>query len=183
MKITSLAISDVKLVEPKRFGDARGFFAETYRRGLFAEAGIAADFMQDNHSRSANAGTIRGLHFQTPPATQAKYVMCVRGAILDVAIDLRRSSPSFGRHVTATLTAENGFGLLVPGGFAHGFCTLEPDTDVTYKVDAYYSHEHDAGLRWDDPDIAVAWPLDGAPTLSAKDAALPFLRDFVSPFD
>lgn len=184
MQITSLAIPDVKLVTPKRFGDVRGFFAETYKRDAFRAAGIDADFVQDNHSRSANIGTIRGLHFQTPPHAQAKYVICMRGAILDVAVDVRRSSPTYGQYVSAVLTAENGEGLFVPRGFAHAFCTLEPDCEVTYKVDSYYAPANDAGLRWDDPDIGIAWPLDGrAPTLSQKDAALPFLRDFQSPFD
>jgi dTDP-4-dehydrorhamnose 3,5-epimerase len=184
MEIIPLAIPDVKLVKPKRFGDARGFFAETYRRDRFAEHGIDCDFLQDNHSRSATPGTIRGLHFQTPPHAQAKYVVCIRGAIFDVAVDIRRSSPTFGQWVSAVLTAENGEGLLVPRGFAHAFCTLEPDTEVTYKVDAYYAPQNDAGLRWDDPDVAITWPLDGRePTLSGKDAVLPFLRDFETPFD
>lgn len=178
MDITSLAIPEVKLVKPKRFGDTRGFFAEVFKRETFAAAGITADFCQDNHSRSAAVGTIRGLHFQVPPYAQAKYVTCIRGAIFDVAVDLRRSSPTFGQHVSATLTAENGEGLFIPAGFAHAFCTLEPDTEVTYKVDASYAPAHDGGLRWDDPEIAIAWPLDGAePTLSQKDAALPSLRD------
>ena len=131
---TSLAIPEVKLITPRRFGDARGFFSETYNAKAFAEAGITLTFVQDNHSLSAPAGTVRGLHFQSPPFAQDKLVRVTRGRILDVAVDIRRSSPTFGQHVTAEISAEAWNQILVPAGFAHGFVTLEPDTEVVYKV-------------------------------------------------
>lgn len=176
VQITSLAIPDVRLVVPDRFGDARGFFAETYSRRDFAANGIPDEFVQDNHSRSAGAGTVRGLHYQLPPFAQGKLIRVLKGSILDVAVDIRRGSPSFGAHVAVTLSAEAGNQLFVPAGFAHGFCTLEPDTEVAYKVTAYYSREHDRGIRWDDPALAIEWPVgtDEA-VLSAKDVALPLL--------
>lgn len=177
IEVQPLAIADVLLITPKRFGDHRGFFSETYNKRTFAEAGIKLDFMQDNHSMSAEAGTVRGLHFQTPPMAQDKLVRVIRGAILDVAVDIRRSSPTFGKWVSATITAARGEQILVPKGFAHGICTLEPHTEVLYKVTEYYSAEHDSCIRWDDPAIGIQWPLEGPPTLSAKDAASPLLRD------
>ena len=176
VQITSLAIPDVRLVVPNRFGDARGFFSETYSRRDFAAGGIADEFVQDNHSRSASTGTVRGLHYQLPPFAQGKLIRVLKGSILDVAVDIRRGSPSFGDHVAVTLTAEAGNQLYVPAGFAHGFCTLEPDTEVAYKVTDYYSREHDRGVRWDDPALGIAWPVDArAAVLSAKDAVLPRL--------
>ena len=168
--------SDVKIVRPHRHGDARGFFAETYNRRRFTEHGIAAEFVQDNHSHSVRAGTVRGLHFQLPPLAQAKLVSVVVGAAFDVAVDLRTGSPTHGRHVAVMLTAESGEWLYIPAGFAHGYCTLEPDTDLVYKVTNYYSAAHDRGVAWDDPALAIPWPVKpGEATLSDKDKALPRL--------
>lgn len=178
MRVEPQAIPEVVLITPDRHGDDRGFFSEVYSARRFADAGIRSEFVQDNHSRSGAQGTVRGLHFQIPPFEQAKLVRVVRGAILDVAVDLRRSSPTFGRHVVAELSAENWRQLFVPAGFAHGFCTLQPDTEVLYKVDAYYSPEHDKGVHWLDPDLAIAWPVPPEEAvLSAKDEAQPALRD------
>jgi dTDP-4-dehydrorhamnose 3,5-epimerase len=183
MQITALSIPDVLLIEPKRFGDARGFFSETYSRAAFAKAGLAMEFVQDNHSRSTEAGTVRGLHFQTPPFAQDKLVRVARGRILDVAVDIRKASPTFGRHVAAELSAENWAQLLVPVGFAHAFVTLEPDTEVIYKVSNAYAPRNDAGILWNDPDLGIAWPVAAtAATLSDKDVRLPRLKDIVSPF-
>ena len=183
MDIVSLDIPDVKLITPRRFGDNRGFFSETWNRAAFSEAGIEADFVQDNHSLSAMAGTLRGLHFQIPPFAQAKLVRVSRGAVFDVAVDIRKGSPTYGQWVGAELSAENWAQMYVPKGFAHGFVTLLPDTEVQYKVDAPYAPAHDRGIAWDDSDIAVAWPLEGrAPVLSGKDAALPKLADIPAPF-
>lgn len=171
------------LLKPKRFADERGWFSETYNRREAAELGITDEFVQDNHSVSRPAGTLRGLHFQTPPQAQAKLVRCIKGRIKDYAVDIRRGSPTYGRHVTAELTAEDGWQLYVPVGFAHGFVTLEADCEVVYKVSNYYAPAHDAGLRWDDPDIGIAWPLPpSGPVLSPKDEALPLLAEFDSPF-
>ncbi len=182
--IEATAIPDVKIITGKKFGDRRGFFSEVYNRKAFAEAGIALDFVQDNHSLSAQPGTVRGLHFQSPPFAQHKLVRVPRGRILDVAVDIRRSSPTFGRHVTVELSAENWRQLLVPIGFAHGFATLEPDTEVIYKVSDYYSAANDLGLAWDDPDLGIAWPLPpGGAVLSDKDRTHPRLRDLPAIFD
>jgi dTDP-4-dehydrorhamnose 3,5-epimerase len=183
MQITALAIPDVLLIEPKKFGDSRGFFSETYSRPALAKAGVTMEFVQDNHSRSAKVGTVRGLHFQAPPFAQDKLVRVTRGRILDVAVDLRKKSPTFGRHVTAELSAENWAQLLVPIGFAHAFVTLEPDTEVIYKVSNIYAPQSDAGILWNDPDLGIAWPvLAAAATLSDKDVKLPRLKDITSPF-
>ncbi len=183
LDIMPLAIPDVRLITPRRFGDHRGFFSETWSRQAFASAGIDIDFVQDNHSLSAAVGTVRGLHYQSPPHAQDKLVRVVRGAIHDVAVDLRAGSPSFGRWVSAELSAENGRQLLVPIGFAHGFCTLTPDTEVLYKVSAPYAPAHDHGIAWDDPDLAIDWPaIADATTLSQKDRALPRLRAITTPF-
>ncbi len=184
LQVEETAIPAVKIVTPRRFGDARGFFSEVYSRKAFQEAGIDLDFIQDNHSLSGPRGTVRGLHFQSPPHAQAKLVRVVRGRILDVAVDLRRSSPSFGRHVAVELSAENWRQLLVPVGFAHGFCTLEPDTEVLYKVTGSYAPSHDHGLAWDDPALGIAWPV--APEealLSDKDRRQPRLADLPVVFD
>jgi len=176
-------IAGLLLVEPKKFGDHRGFFSETYNRARLAEAGFDREFVQDNQSLSAAPGTLRGLHFQTPPFAQDKLVRVTRGAILDVAVDLRAGSPTYGDHAAVELSAENWRQLLVPVGFAHGFVTLEPDTEVVYKVTAYYSPENDAGLIWSDPLIGIDWSAaPAAPTLSAKDQAAPGFAGFVSPF-
>lgn len=174
--------SPVHLIEPRRHGDARGWFTETYNRDTFAARGIDCVFVQDNHSRSVPAFTLRGLHFQAPPRAQDKLVRCIRGRILDVAVDLRAGSPTYGQSVAAELSAENGRQLFVPVGFAHGFLTLEPDCEVVYKCSDTYAPEADGGIAWD--GAGVAWPLPRgvAPELSAKDQALPTLADFASPF-
>ena len=184
MQIEPLAIPDVKLVTPKKFGDHRGFFSETYSSRAFEAAGLRHAFVQDNHSLSATAGVLRGLHFQLPPAAQCKLVRVVRGAILDVAVDIRKGSPWYGRHVTAEISADNWRQVLVPAGFAHGFVTLEPNTEVIYKVDAFYSPEHDRGILWNDAALGIDWrlPADVTPTLSEKDAKHPTLAAFDSPF-
>jgi len=171
-----LAISDIVLITPKKFADNRGYFSETYKQSWFRANVAEADFVQDNLSLSRHAGTVRGLHFQRPPAAQGKLVRCLRGSIFDVAVDMRYGSPSFGRWVAATLTAEGGKQMWIPEGFAHGFCTLEPDVEVFYKVTAEYSPQHDAGFAFDDPAVAVDWPV--APEkaiLSPKDQGLPRL--------
>ena len=176
--ITPLSLPAVRLIVPDRFGDDRGFFSESYSRRTLADAGIEDEFVQDNHSLSAQAGTVRGLHYQLPPFAQAKLVRVTRGAILDVAVDIRRGSPTFGQHVAATLSAAAWNQLYVPVGFAHGFCTLEPDTEVIYKVSAYYSRAHDRGIRWNDPELRLAWPVDAAAAiLSAKDQIQPRLAE------
>ena len=184
MKIESLAIGDVKLLTPRRFADSRGYFVETYNQRAMVEAGITPTFVQDNQSLSTRRGTIRGLHFQLAPEPQAKLVRVLSGAIFDVAVDLRQGSPSFGRWCAATLTAEVGEQLFIPVGFAHGFCTLAEDTVVAYKVDGFYAKACEAGLRWDDPDLAIAWPVAAAEVhVSEKDAVLPFLREASGGFD
>lgn len=175
--ITPLAIPDVLLITPKRHGDARGWFAETWSRRALADAGIEADFVQDNQAFNAKAGTIRGLHFQTAPHAQAKLVRSLRGAIYDVAVDLRAGSPTYGRWVGARLTAEGGEQLFVPRGFAHGYCTLTDDCELFYKVDGLYAPNTEGGLIWNDPDLGIDWPLSGEPVLSEKDKVLPRLKD------
>jgi len=184
MKIERLSIPDVVLITPKLFRDDRGFFSEVWNEKLFREAGIAADFVQDNHVLSREAGVLRGLHFQLAPVAQDKLVRCSRGAILDCAVDIRRSSKTFGRHVTARLSGENWQQIFVPKGFAHGYVTLEPDTEVLYKVSAYYSPQHDKGIAWDDPALGIDWGLEGrAPILSPKDKMQPKLADAPQLFD
>lgn len=176
MRIVSTRLPDVKLIEPASVGDARGFFQETYRRDLYVEAGIDAVFVQENHSRSAK-GVLRGLHFQQPHA-QGKLVRVVRGAVFDVAVDVRRGSPDFGAWVGAELSDANRLQIWIPPGFAHGFLALADTTDVIYKCTDYYAPAAEHGVRWDDPDVGIAWPDFGAaPQLSAKDAAAPRLRD------
>ncbi len=178
-------MSCVKLIECRRFEDARGWFTEVYSEAAFAGHGIADRFVQDNHSLSRPVGTLRGLHFQTPPHAQAKLVRCIRGRILDVAVDVRRGSPTYGRWVGAELSAENGRQLYIPVGFAHGFVTLEPETEVTYKVTDVYAPKNDGGIRWNDPTVAIDWSLPAGvtPVLSAKDELLPTLAEFDSPFE
>jgi len=184
MEILSTPIDAVKLVRPVRHGDHRGFFAEVYRQSVFEAHGLPTGWVQENHSRSPKKGTIRGLHFQTPPFAQDKLVRVLAGAILDVAVDLRRGSPGFGQYVTQELSAENGLQMLVPIGFAHGFCTLTDGVEVLYKVTDYYAPDNDVGLAWDDPDLAIAWPVAiGDAVLSDKDRKLPRLADLASPFD
>ena len=183
MDIAALEIEAVKLIRPERHSDHRGYFVETWNRRRFAEAGIDFDFVQDNLSCSVSAGTIRGLHYQLPPHAQARLVRVARGSIFDVAVDLRRASPTFGRHVSAVLSAEGGEQLFIPIGFAHGFCTLEPGTEVAYKASAFFSPQHDCGIAWNDPGIGVAWPLDRRkPVLSDKDRALPRLSEIEPPY-
>lgn len=173
----------VLLVRPRRFGDARGWFSESWNAERFAGWGIDVVFCQDNHSLSAASGTLRGLHFQTPPHAQAKLVRCTRGAIFDVAVDIRKQSPTYRQWVSAELSAENGDQLFVPAGFAHGFLTLTPDTEVMYKVDVHYAPEADGGIIWNDPTLDINWPLLGAaPLLSDKDAGLPLLDDAQTDF-
>lgn len=172
---------DAWIIKPKVHKDIRGFFLESYSQKLFAEHGISETFVQDNHSRSVEVGVLRGLHFQRPPMTQSKLVRIVRGAALDVIVDLRTKSPTFGQWEAFELSEENFHLLYVPRGFAHGFCTLSSDTEMIYKVDNYYSSQHDAGIRYDDPQFAIKWP-DCNPVLSEKDKNLPMLRDCVSPF-
>ncbi len=167
------------LVTPRRLADARGFFVETYNRRDFIEAGIANTFVQDNQSLSRQRGTIRGLHFQLAPEPQAKLVRVLAGSVFDVAVDLRQGSAGYGRWCGANLTADGGEQLFIPVGFAHAFCTLEPDTVVAYKVDGFYNRGAEGGVRWDDPDIAIRWPVDEI-LVSDKDAALPFLKDVAS---
>ncbi|MFG1298765.1 dTDP-4-dehydrorhamnose 3,5-epimerase [Xanthobacter sp. V3C-3] len=178
-----LDLPEVILVTPRRFGDARGYFCETYVKPRYAANGIPADFLQDNESLSAEVGTIRGLHMQAPPFAQAKLVRVLSGAIYDVAVDVRKGSPTYGRWVGARLTAEGGEQLFVPQGFAHGFCTLAPDTRVAYKVDGLYDQNSERGIIWNDPDLAIDWGLNGGEAiLSDKDRILPRLKDFDSPF-
>lgn len=166
------------LVTLRRFGDHRGFFMETYSARDFAALGITDQFVQDNHSLSVQPGTVRGMHFQVPPHPQAKLVRVLRGAVLDVIVDIRAGSPTFGRHVAAELSAANAAQLYIPAGFAHGFCTLEPDTEVVYKVTDFYAPECDRSIAWDDPDLALPWPVRADQAqLSEKDRSAPRLRD------
>ena len=178
MRFESFDIDGLRLVTPRRHGDDRGWFSEVFREDLFrAEVGDV-HFVQHNQSFSAPKGTVRGLHFQIPPKAQGKLVRCPRGRILDVAVDLRAASPTFGRHAAVELSAENGRQLWVPVGFAHGFCTLEPDCEVAYLVSEYYSPEHDRGLSWSDPALAIDWPVtEDAAILSPKDRGLPGLAE------
>ena len=178
MKVERLAIPDVLLIEPPRHQDPRGFFSETWNAARFAEHGVGPTFVQDNHSLSVPRGVIRGLHLQIDPNPQGKLVRVVRGAIWDVAVDVRRGSPSFGRHVAAVLSAANWMQLWVPVGFLHGFCTIEPDTEVIYKVSAPYDRAAERGVAWDDPGLDVPWPIPrDAALLSDKDRALPRLSE------
>lgn len=173
----------VRLIKTRRFGDDRGWFSETYRQDRFAELGVPDLFVQDNHSYSRHVGTLRGIHFQAPPHAQAKLVRCVRGRIIDYAVDLRAGSPTYGRHVAAELSADNGDQLYIPVGFGHAFVTLEPDSEVSYKVSDVYAPETDGGIAWNCPVLAIDWPLPATgPTLSDKDLALPPLDGWASPF-
>src|SRR3954447_26087540 len=162
MQIIPAEIPDVKEIRPVRHHDARGFFSEIFRESVLRENGISANFVQENHSLSLDRGVVRGLHFQIPPASQAKLVRVATGSIFDVAVDIRKGSPTYGRHVAVVLSAADGFQLLVPEGFAHGFCTLEPNTQVVYKVSAYYSPENDKGMMWNDPALGIKWPCSEA---------------------
>ncbi|TWA53610.1 dTDP-4-dehydrorhamnose 3,5-epimerase [Azospirillum baldaniorum] len=173
MQVTPTALPDVRLIVPKRFGDARGYFVETWSARTFAGHGLERDWVQDNQSLSAMPGTVRGLHYQLEPQAQTKLVRVLRGRILDVALDIRRGSPTFGRHVAVELSADGLEQLLVPVGFAHGFCTLEPDTIVAYKVDAFYSHECERAILWNDPALGIAWPSVAGAVVSDKDMVAP----------
>lgn len=180
----SSSCAPVRLIKPRRHSDDRGWFSETYNRETFAALGISSTFVQDNHSLSAPAYTLRGLHFQAPPRGQDKLVRCIRGRIFDVAVDVRQSSPTYGHWVGAELTAENGYQLFIPIGFAHGFLTLDADCEVSYKCSDTYAPDADGGVRWNDPTIGIDWPLPPniVPELSLKDQAQPSLNDFDSPF-
>ena len=183
MNIRCLDIPDVKLLEPTQHHDGRGYFCETWNRRRFFSLGLEADFVQDNQSLCTVRGTVRGLHFQRPPWSQAKLVRVLRGSIFDVAVDLRKDSPSYGRSVNANLSAENMRQLYVPAGFAHGFCAMEDNTVILYKVDAYYSTEHDTGIYWYDHDLGIDWPVtESEACISDRDSLLPLLRNVVSPF-
>lgn len=179
-----MTTSPICIIHPRRHGDDRGWFTETYNHNKFADLGIVSTFVQDNHSLSVPAYTLRGLHFQLPPRAQDKLVRCVRGRIFDVAVDVRKGSPTYGHWVGAELSAENGCQLFVPVGFAHGFLTLDPNCEVIYKCSDTYAPEREGGLRWDDADIGIDWPLPRhtEPELSAKDRAQSPLAAFDSPF-
>ncbi|WP_066647171.1 MULTISPECIES: dTDP-4-dehydrorhamnose 3,5-epimerase [Sphingomonas] len=178
-----LALAEVIEITPPRYGDARGSFSEVFKRPLFEANGVAGDWLQENQSHSANAGTIRGLHFQAPPAAQAKLVRVLRGVVFDVVVDIRLGSPTYGQWVGCELSSEKGNQLFIPAGFAHAFQTLVDDVDVAYRVDALYAPQCEGAIRWDDPDIGIAWrPIAGDPILSAKDAVAPYLSTFQSPF-
>ncbi|QUJ75999.1 dTDP-4-dehydrorhamnose 3,5-epimerase [Sulfitobacter albidus] len=183
MQIEHTALQGVVILTPQRHGDDRGFFSESWNRARMEAAGLDFDFVQDNHSVSAAVGTVRGLHFQRPPSAQAKLIRCGRGALLDVAVDIRRGSPTFGQWISVELTAHNGKQLLIPEGFLHGFATRAPDTEIIYKCTDYYAPECDAGVRFDDPGIGIDWQLDGIdPVLSDKDRKAPFLSEIEIPF-
>ncbi len=172
----------IKLISPKRYRDERGFFSEIYNKKKYLEYEIDIEFVQDNHSVSTKLGTLRGLHFQSPPHAQAKLVRCGRGAIFDVAVDIRQGSPTFGKWEGYELTPENGDQLFVPVGFAHGFVTLKDNSEIVYKCSDYYVPETEGSILWRDPDIGIGWPLGTEPILNSKDAEAPLLRDFKSPF-
>lgn len=180
MQIEKISLPGVLILTPARFEDARGFFSESWNRQRMAQAGIELDFVQDNHSLSVQPGTIRGLHFQAPPHAQDKLVRCGRGALYDVTVDIRKGSPTYGRHVGVELSAQNGRQVLVPKGFLHGFITRQPDTEISYKCTDYYAPDSDRAVRWD--SCGIDWGLEGDPVLSDKDAMAPALADFDSPF-
>lgn len=179
MQVERLSIPEVLLLTPRRHGDARGWFSETYSKRELEKAGVRDDFVQDNQAYSAQRGTLRGLHLQIPPAPISKLVRCLRGAIFDVAVDVRAGSPTFGRWAGGELSAENGRQLYCPRGFAHAYVTLTPDAEVAYKIDGYYAPEAERGLRWNDPAIGIDWPIAASDIITnARDAALPLLTDF-----
>ena len=180
MKVRATALPDVLLIEPARFGDNRGFFSESWNKERMAEHGISVDFVQDNHSLSSAVGTVRGLHFQAPPNAQAKLVRCGRGVLFDIAVDIRKGSPTYGQWVGDELSFENGKQLFIPEGFAHGFITRTPDTEIIYKCNAYYAPESDGAILWD--SCGIDWGFNGTPELSAKDANAPSFASFDSPF-
>jgi dTDP-4-dehydrorhamnose 3,5-epimerase len=176
MQVAETEIADIKLIKPVRHIDSRGFFSEVFKENVLREHGIDTHFVQDNHSLSASKGVLRGLHFQIPPFAQAKLLRVTAGSILDVAVDIRRGSPSFSRHIAVVLSASAGNQIFIPEGFAHGYCTLEPETEVIYKVSAYYSRDHDLGILWNDPALGIVWPVSGDEALlSDKDRQHPVL--------
>uniref|UniRef100_UPI00356B5BB6 dTDP-4-dehydrorhamnose 3,5-epimerase n=1 Tax=Sneathiella sp. TaxID=1964365 RepID=UPI00356B5BB6 len=178
MQIEETEIPDVKILTPRKFGDDRGFFSEVWNARTLKDAGLDIGFVQDNHAWSAETGTVRGLHYQLDPTAQGKLVRVVRGSVLDVAVDIRKGSPTFGRHVSVELSADNWKQIWVPHGFAHGYCTLEPDTEIVYKVTDYYSPDHDCGIFWNDPALGIQWPVIGEKAiLSETDKILPLLKD------
>lgn len=178
MEIVETDIPGVRILRPKAFGDSRGTFSETYNRRVFADAGLDVEFVQDNQVHSAFVGTLRGLHFQRPPHAQAKLVRVILGTIFDVAVDIRRGSPTFGRHVAVRLDGATGDQIFIPAGFAHGYCTLVPDTTVFYKVTAYYAPKSEAGLLWNDPALKIDWPIERDKALLApRDSDFPTLAD------
>lgn len=184
MQIQTLDNPAIRILTPDRYGDQRGFFSEIYNKPLLERLGVNLEFVQENYSLSREVHTVRGLHFQTPPRPQAKLIQVLRGSIYDVAVDLRRGSPWFGQAIAAEISADNWQQILIPEGFAHGFCTLEPDTAVLYKVTAPYSPEHDSGIRWDDPALGIEWPAQpDQVVLSDKDQTAPLLADYDSPFE
>ncbi|MEI7606095.1 MAG: dTDP-4-dehydrorhamnose 3,5-epimerase [Rhodospirillaceae bacterium] len=184
MDITHLAIPEILILKPVKHGDERGFFSETYNQKTMAEAGISLEFVQDNHAYSPRSGTVRGLHFQIPPRAQTKLIRVVRGAIYDVALDLRRGSPTYGQHVSAVISAREWNQILIPAGFAHGLCTLEPDTEVIYKVTDHYAPNCDRGVLWNDPALSIEWPVDSAGALvSQRDSRHPNLADLPPCFE
>ncbi len=183
MDIIKTAIQDVVIIQPKRHGDARGFFSETFKQEALVEAGIKLDWIQDNHSFSSQRGVVRGLHFQAEPFAQAKLLRVTRGSIWDVALDIRVGSPTYGQHVAVELSADNWSQLLIPVGFAHGFCTLTEETEVIYKVTARYAPETEGGLMWNDVGLGIDWPInDQEALLSERDKLWPAFADFTSPF-
>ena len=184
MIVSPTKIPDLFSISVTRHGDGRGFFAETYNQRAYSRAAIEAVFVQDNHSVSECAGTVRGLHYQDPPHAQAKLVRCGRGSLFDVVVDIRLGSPTYGQWYGEVLSFENGRQLYIPEGFAHGFMTLEADTEIVYKCSDFYAPECEGAVRFDDPDIGIEWPaVDRSITLSEKDATAPLLRDVKSPFN
>lgn len=178
MEVIETTIPEVKLIRPRRHGDERGYFSEVYSRRAWSELGLELEFIQDNQSLSRQRGVVRGLHFQVPPFAQTKLMRVVRGKILDVAVDIRHGSPTFGRFAAAVLSADQWNQMLIPRGFAHGFCTLEPDTEVLYKVDTFYEPSHDRGLLWNDSEVGIEWPVEGASAiLSERDRRHPRLSE------
>ncbi len=182
MEVQKTAIAGCMIIIPPRFGDNRGFFSESYNKQKLKTQGIEIEFLQDNHSMSTMIGTLRGLHYQAPPFAQDKLVRVSAGSVIDVAVDVRKGSPTFGQHVSVELSAKNAKQLLIPKGFLHGFVTLEENTEFLYKVSDYYSAEHDGSVMWDDPDLAVNWGYEGTPKLSEKDLKAPKFSDWENPF-
>lgn len=182
MQVVHTNLEGVVVLVPSRFGDSRGFFSETWNKAQMEKLGLHFDFVQDNHSLSVCKDTVRGLHFQSPPRAQSKLVRCGKGRLFDVAVDIRKGSPTYAQWTGIELSFENGRQLLIPAGFLHGFATLEADSEIIYKCSDYYAPETEGALRWDDPDIGIKWPLTGPPVLSEKDAAAPLLAGFNSPF-